>query len=194
MRRKAERLADGGKLQQATTHVLTRGKFVASVCTPQIEEAIAKKWRTREPPPEGPRVRASEENDWLRRGDFQPYQVEGRGAVAPLFRSAKTVDRTAGPGFGGIRYSHLYEAVAVGTFTDRVLDGVAGQINLFLAGKVPLAILPLLTGGRGGITLASMDDGEQDQALVCGAEHLVQNGVDDGAAPRDCPATPGCLK
>ena len=96
--------------------------------------------------------------------------------MAPLFRSAKTVDRTAGPGFGGIRYSHLYEAVAVGTFTDRVLDGVAGQINLFLAGKVPLAILPLLTGGRGGITLASMDDGEQEYKRLFAAPSICGTG------------------
>jgi hypothetical protein len=68
--------------------------------------------------------------------------------------------------------SVIREAVAVGTFADRVLVRVAGQINLFLAGKVPLAILPLLAGGRGGITLASMGNGEQEYKRLFAAPSI----------------------
>jgi hypothetical protein len=146
LKRTAERLADMGKLQQAGVQLGTNGKFASRVCTPKIEEVMAKKWRTNEPRPLMPPVSVQAERAWLRANKVEPYQLEGGAAVKQLFKSAKgkTLDRTAGPGFGGTRFSHVYDALSVDTFEDRVLDSIAGQINLFLAGRVPAAIMPLL--------------------------------------------------
>jgi hypothetical protein len=177
LKRTAERLADVGKLQQAGVQLGTNGKFASRVCTPKIEEIIAKKWRTNERQPLLPPVDARVERAWLRANKVEPYQLEGGAAVKQLFKSAKgkTLDRTAGPGFGGALFSHLYDALSVDTFEDRVLDSVSGQINLFLAGRVPAAIMPLLCGGRGGITMAAsavgenVRDGEQEHKRLFSA-------------------------
>jgi hypothetical protein len=53
--------------------------------------------------------------------------------VRQLFKpmNGKAVDRTAGPGFGGIRYSHIYSALVVQTFEGPIL---ASRRNFELEG------------------------------------------------------------